>query len=109
MLWWISRKTLEQTETVLMENRAEKTTSRIVPVIRIVNDGLQSVLIPSVLLDGAESQPHCPWQEHNNDVLRQYEDLNRRQEMRPWLREVHRLMKQALRRLRTQTVSPWSN
>ena len=107
VLWWIARGSCHQVEAVVFDACDDDRGTGARLLIRVVADGLPVVLTPTIVLAVDAPGDGTSAADHNEQVERTYERISREGLITPWLREVQSVMTVALRRLRTEAMSPW--
>jgi len=105
---WLSRKTIRQIDTVLFDTPCGTDGARARLAIKLLEDGLQNRLVPSLLLEARTVQGCSSPEEHNQRVMRVYDQVDEGEGVVLWIQEVYRLVHRALSRLHTEALSPWA-
>ncbi|MCO6438544.1 MAG: hypothetical protein J5J06_15745 [Phycisphaerae bacterium] len=104
-LWWITDGRVRETETVVFGGDSRSRLPRLCSTIEAFHDGLQNVLVRSVLFDAGTGDPgHTP-AEHNRTLLEAFDGLYRHETSNSWLRGLNRVINHTLQRLRTEALA----
>ena len=103
-LWWISRQTPRNIDTVILDASREKATDGLQLAIQFLDDGLQSILLPSILFDAGKLQGSSSSENNNEAVRHACQRLGQQELIGPWLHEMHRTVNLTLRRLRSEAI-----
>ena len=103
--WWVSRSETRETCTILFDRPPNESGPGRRLMIRIENQDIPTVLTPLIVFDVASPAPGRSIEEHNRAVAEEYERILRSSVVSPWLKEVLRLVSEALRRLRTLALA----
>ena len=107
VLWWVARDSCRQVEAAVFDACDDDRGIGARLIIRVVTDGLPVVLTPTIVLAVDAPGDGTSAAGHNEQVERTYERISRDGLITPWLREVQSVVAVALRRLRTEAMSPW--
>jgi hypothetical protein len=106
-LWWLSRGTAEEADTLLLDAPSESNGVCAQLAFRIERDDVQSLVRPTLLIHARPGQSPASFVERNRNVRRVYEQVCERRQIEPWVHSVCRLVQTALIRLHTRALSPW--
>jgi|GEM_PF-2172061 len=104
-LWWITEKSACKTETVVFGDDPCSHPPRLCLTIEVVHDGLQDVLVRSVLFDAGTGDPDHTPAAHNRALLQAFDRLYRQETSNSWQRGLNRVINHALQRLRTEALA----
>ena len=104
-LWWLSREMIRRTEAVILDRPPGESAPGPRMLFELRRNGIQILTVASLVFDVGPPEQNLSWNDHNEHVRAVYERLSRVGVLTPWFREVHRVMNNALRPLRTQALS----
>lgn len=108
-LWWLSRQHAEQSEAVSFRSKDSGSGGPLELVVRILNDGVQNIILPVVILNADAIPAAHTVCAHNEKVLLACERFDRHELGGTGLGPLYRALHQTLRRLRTEANSGWFN
>jgi hypothetical protein len=103
---WLSRKPFRTSETVILSGSVGQTTEGAELAIQIQHDGLQTIVLQSLLLNANPGSGGNSSDRHNDRIAEILDRVSRAEQIGPWVQEVRQVVYTALRRLRTEGLSP---
>ena len=104
-LWWISRGTVTQAETILFDEDSGAETPCAQLAFRVASDAHATVVAPAVLLDAGINEPSRDAVEHNQAAKRIVSQLSQSADHPSWIDRVGAAMRMALRQLHSEALS----
>ncbi len=103
--WWLSRDDAHREQTILFFDGVHESIRGLGLAYQIRYDGLQTVVVPAVLLDARRVGTNPSPEVHNHQVALVSERINDNDLARTWLTKVDHAMRSSLRRLVTAAMS----